>query len=364
MSHVFAAFTKGNTHFESSKHNNASATNELPPVSIIIACYNEESFIRSKLTEILSKANWIEGSELIVVSTGSTDTTDQILREFDSNPNVHLCLIPERISKIDAVNYAVNICRHKLLVFSDCRQKMKVGSIQRLVSKFQDPTIGTVAASLLDTKNDESPSFFRKMYHNMALNQSKVGSCFNVYGALYAQRKSVYRKIPTDLLFDDLFVVVSTISQGMRLVQEKEAVIYDVSFYSYYKPERVQRLTRGLLLFLFNHKKLIFSLPPTVLFRFLMYKYLKLLMPFLLLAVFLLTALLSYMSGFFGAYFGILFVVLAVLFIFNLTRNFLVVFIQINWYFFLATINFVFFNKRSKKWKKLNTANENPATLL
>jgi hypothetical protein len=89
-----------------------------------------------------------------------------------------------------------------------------------------------------------------------------------VFGALYAQRKSVYRTIPTDTIFDDLFVAVSTIVQGRRVIQEKEAIIYDVELYRYYNKERLERLARGLLMFLCNHTALIMQLPLGVLIRF------------------------------------------------------------------------------------------------
>lgn len=51
----------------------------MQPVSIIIAAYNEEDFIRDKLLFFLGKNEWIPGSEIIVVSSGSIDGTNTIL---------------------------------------------------------------------------------------------------------------------------------------------------------------------------------------------------------------------------------------------------------------------------------------------
>ena len=46
------------------------------PVSVIIACYNEEKYIRNKILSFLDPEEWIEGSEIIVISAGSTDKTN------------------------------------------------------------------------------------------------------------------------------------------------------------------------------------------------------------------------------------------------------------------------------------------------
>ena len=320
------------------------------PVSIIVACYNEERYIGKKLESLLSPANWIPGSELIVVSGGSTDQTDEILRSFQDREGVRIELFVERTSKIDGVNHAVNIAKHELLVFSDCRQHMKDGSILELIHNFHDPTVGTVSASLHDSKTGEKSSSFRSLFNFMASNDSQYASCLNVYGALYAQRKSVYRKIPSSLLHDDLFVVVSTLSQRMRVIQEKEAVICDVNFESYYGKERIRRLVRGLLIFLFNQPSLIFSLPIGTLIRFLIYKYLKLLMPYFLITASIFVAIFAIQYKFAFLFIGILLMACVLLF-----RRHFTLLVRINYHILMASITYLLGTQRSNDWEKLET---------
>ena len=58
-----------------------------PDVSLVICAYNEERDIRRKLEECLAADYPAERLEIIVASDGSTDRTDDIVREFA--PRVH-----------------------------------------------------------------------------------------------------------------------------------------------------------------------------------------------------------------------------------------------------------------------------------
>ena len=53
-----------------------------PPVTIVICAYNEERDIRRKLEECLATDYPVDRLEILVASDGSTDRTDDIVREF------------------------------------------------------------------------------------------------------------------------------------------------------------------------------------------------------------------------------------------------------------------------------------------
>jgi cellulose synthase/poly-beta-1,6-N-acetylglucosamine synthase-like glycosyltransferase len=320
-----------------------------PPVSIIMACYNEERYIEEKMRTLLSPENHIPGSELIVISTGSTDNTNSILRQFTGMKNVHI-VFGDRMTKIQGLNLIVPKARHDILIFTDCRQYMKQGSIRQLVSYLADETVGTVSCTMMDTR--ESSTFFRKLYLWLARTDMTYGSSLNLYGALYAQRKSIFRPIPEHLLFDDFFVAASTLAQRKRLVQAPQAVLYDVPFTTYYNEERIRRLARGLLLFLFNNGGLIRKIPFAQRFRLIIYKYLKLLLPIFLVAglgcILLLLPLKSTIKLLVPLLgFGIL------LLLFQSSRIHLILLLRIHWYFFAAVYGYIFRKQRSRHWDPL-----------
>ncbi len=320
------------------------------PVSIIIACYNEEKFIREKLNSLLDRSEWIEGSEIIVVSGGSTDGTNLILSEFESNPKVKVIYSSSQLSKINGVNLAVQNSSQQILVFSDCRQKMKKGSVKQLVMNFHDPHIGTVA-SVLHDHQDQPSSLFRTIINGLVLLDSRSGSGYNVYGALYAQRKKIFKPFPQDQLFDDLCVIISTISQKFRLIQEPNAIIYDVPFQNYYKKERLERLTRGLLILITKKWKEVIQMPLGDQFRFLIFKFAKLLLPlsFLIWGIYLLIFFIQT-----NLYISLISIMATtILLLIPKIRKLAFLFIRINVYFFFALFKFIFFKQRSERWEKL-----------
>ncbi len=324
-----------------------------PPVSIIIASYNEEKLIRDKLNFFLSEEEWIPGSEIIVVSAGSTDGTNRILAEFDHVPGFRSVIIEEHLTKPLALNSAVAKARHAILIFSDCRQIIGSGAVRALVSYFHDPEIGVVNSTISDTDRKGKRSFIRSVLNSICLHESISGSSLNIHGALYAQRKNVFVEFPGDILFDDLFAIISTITQKKRLIQTNEALITDVPFEIYYNKNRLERLARGLLIFLFRYWKDIKKLPTAIIIRFLLYRYLKLLLPYVLLG--LIVPFLFYVYTSFNAK-TLLACSLSLIILgcYRPLRNAMILHIRINYRFMSSTFKYILLKQRDTKWEKLN----------
>lgn len=325
----------------------------VPPFSMVIACFNEEKYIGNKISSLLEKEFWPEGSEIILVTGGSTDKTSSIVSSYMGHSIVKPVVEQRRLTKIEGVNLAVKLAKNEILVFSDCRQILKKGSIAKLNSNFNDESVGTVAGVLQDPDNQKKSSWFRDVLNNISRWDSAYGSCLNVHGAFYAQRRKIFKEFPVVLLFDDLYVVASTLAQGFRLIQEPNAIIYDVSFNLYYKSERIERLTRGLLIFLTTQWKLILKMPVGDRIRFLIFKYLKLFLPFCFFVVF--PAFLWF--AYFELEATLLFYCIAGLLpilIVKRARSVISVFLKVNAFFFIAIFKFAFMGKRSNQWQKLD----------
>lgn len=327
--------------------------NFIRPVSIIIAAYNEERFLRDKLAFFLQEKEWIPGSELIVISAGSVDGTNSIISEFAKLPDVIPIVVEKHLPKTLALNVAVARSSKDILVFSDCRQDIETGSVRNLVSYFNDPDIGAVNSTLVDEMNSKGLSFFRKVLNFICFNDSNCGSSLSIHGALYAQRRVCFRKFPPDILHDDLFAVVSTIAQGKRLVQARDVLLRDISFTSYYTKGRIERLARGLMLFLLGYWRLIFQMPTSVALRFLLFKYLKLFLPALsFLSVFLIV---RYWSVIPPSFLIAVAVVVGAGLLHRGCRRSLLFVLRINLFFATALFKFFFLNKRECYWEKEKT---------
>ena len=63
----------------------------MPEVSVIVACYNSEKYLRETLQSLVQQT--YRDFEVIVVDDGSTDLTRQIVGEFQQQLQILLVLV-------------------------------------------------------------------------------------------------------------------------------------------------------------------------------------------------------------------------------------------------------------------------------
>ena len=89
-----------------------------PNLTILIAAHNEEEYIGKTLWNKLSLDYPKEKMEIIVVSDGSDDKTDDIVRIYEQQ-GVKLLRQEPRAGKTKAINMAVAHAKGEILIFSD-----------------------------------------------------------------------------------------------------------------------------------------------------------------------------------------------------------------------------------------------------
>jgi len=97
-------------------------------VSIILPVYNGERFIAAKLESILALEYPAGRVEILVVSDGSTDRTESIVREFEPRANLHFLDLP-RAGKAAALNAALARATGEILFLTDVRQQLDPRSL-------------------------------------------------------------------------------------------------------------------------------------------------------------------------------------------------------------------------------------------
>lgn len=264
----------------SRKVRRASRASPIPPVSVIVVGHNEAAHARSRIEALLSDPDLSSDAEVIVVCGGSSDGMERIVAALGHDVRLRLMIHERRVAKTEGVNAAVAASRHDVLFFCDWRQRWDPGTIGKLVMALEAPDAGVATARLVDDANGAEPSRFRRMLEAVNAWDSADGGCMNVFGACYAARRECFRPFPSDILFDDLYTVASIHAQRRTIVQVPEAVFHDIRLDRYYGTERIMRLTRGLLLFLHRHWRLVLRMPAGRATRFLHAKYSKLLIPY------------------------------------------------------------------------------------
>lgn len=199
-----------------------------PSVSLIIAAYNEEDGIAKKLDNSLQLEYPPDQLEIIVVSDGSDDRTESIVKGY-ADRGIKLMCLPRR-GKIFALADAVSISNSEILVFSDANTHYHRGSILSLVSNFADPEVGGVCGNQVHTDrlNNDNTADGEKLYWSydkwLKKMETLTGSIVSADGAIYAIRRELFRFPESTAVTDDFAISTGVITQGYRLVFESDAL--------------------------------------------------------------------------------------------------------------------------------------------
>jgi cellulose synthase/poly-beta-1,6-N-acetylglucosamine synthase-like glycosyltransferase len=204
-----------------------------PPVSIIIAAYNESAIIRERLANCLRLNYPPDKLEIIVASDGSTDDTNQQVQDL-AEGRVRLLALPRRRGKLAALNAAVPEARGEILVFTDANSEFQPDAVARLSANFAEAQVGCVAGrktirSSGQVRSEEEGWYWR--YEDwLKRAESLIHSVVGADGSIYALRRELYPFPAADRGYMDDFVIsLMVVQQGARVVYEPNAVIYEAA---------------------------------------------------------------------------------------------------------------------------------------
>lgn len=199
---------------------------ELPGVSVVIAAHNEAAVIADKVMNTLQQDYPADRLEVVVVSDGSADGTDGIVRQCP-DPRVRLLVQPERRGKISAVIRGAGEARHEVLVLTDANAFLESGAVRALVASFADPEVGAVSGDVVLTGERAALGTSEDLYYGyerwLQKVESAVWTMVGVDGALYAVRRSSFRPAPADTILDDMAIPLGVVEAGQRVVFEPAA---------------------------------------------------------------------------------------------------------------------------------------------
>ncbi len=195
-----------------------------PKVSLIISVYNEEGVIREKIENALSVDYPKDLFEVIIVSDGSTDRTNQIVTSI-VDPRLTLRAYLERNGKTACLNQVVPDARGEILVFTDANSMFPSDTILKLAKNFTDNRIGLVTGWTKyrnANSEEETTGLYARLEKVTKYAESLVSSCVGADGAIFAMRKALYRPLK-DYDINDFVIPLNVIGQGKRVVLDSEA---------------------------------------------------------------------------------------------------------------------------------------------
>jgi len=196
-----------------------------PTVSVVLAAHDEEQRIATKLENLLALDYPATKLQIVVVSDGSQDRTDEIVTSYASR-GVVLERVETPKGKSAALNRGVARASGEILLFCDARQRIETDALQNLIPWFADPQIGAVSGEL-QLDSDKGPGTYWAYEKLIRLAEGKVDSVVGATGALYAIRRHLFRELPENCLLDDVFTPLSIVLQGYRVTFDPNAKVYD-----------------------------------------------------------------------------------------------------------------------------------------
>jgi cellulose synthase/poly-beta-1,6-N-acetylglucosamine synthase-like glycosyltransferase len=224
----------------------------LPAVSFIIAAYNEEGSIVRKLANTFALDYPADRLEIIVVSDGSSDRTEAIVRA-EGGDRVKLLSLPGRNGKTIAQNRAVEVASGEILVFSDATTTYERTSLRALVSNFSDPEVGCATGWVAmgadpGATMQKGRSAYTDYDQWLRSCESKVHSVVGTAGCIAAVRRRLYTALPADV-DADVAEALKVSEQGYRVVFEDDAVVSEAGESRTIREElerRTRVIARGL----------------------------------------------------------------------------------------------------------------------
>jgi poly-beta-1,6-N-acetyl-D-glucosamine synthase len=268
-----------------------------PAVSAVMVVRNEEAVIGRKLDNLLTLDYPTEKMEVVVVSDGSNDGTAVILGSYRGNARVKTVIKPESQGKALGLNDGIKLANGEILMFTDARQAIEPSALRLLVENFADPAVGGVSGELMlgdpaIGETGKGMGLYWRVEKKIRELESASGSVAGATGALYCARKSLVDPLPEGTILDDVLLPMQVVRRDARVVFDSRARAWDSPDLGESREfSRKVRTLSGNYQLLQLAPWLLSSKNP-IRFEFVSHKLLRLVVPFALLALLVVSAFL------------------------------------------------------------------------
>ena len=216
-------FNNINVLLQKDKQKNSTET---PPVTIIIAAYNEAEILEKKIRNTLAIDYPVEMVKVVVATDGSVDKSETIVKQF---PEIKLLHQTERQGKYAAIKRALQTVTTPVVVFSDANTMLNPECLKKIMPHYQNENIGGVAGEKRILQNQvesvvgeaeglywQYESFLKKM-------DASFYSIVGAAGELFSIRTHLFSPIDDQVILDDFVISMQVCLRGYRFAYEPDA---------------------------------------------------------------------------------------------------------------------------------------------
>lgn len=202
----------------------------LPSASLVLCAHNEGAVIAAALDDLLALDYPSGRLEIIVVSDGSTDATNEIVRTY-ADRGVRLLPIP-RMGVTAALAQGVAAAANEVIVRADADTRHRPDFLRCLLRHYADPRVGAVGGSFSFMNADEtgitrSEGVYWRFEMALRAAESAVGVLSTASSAAMSFRLELFEPF-SPAYSEDVVIPKLVVKKGYRVVHAPEAVAYEV----------------------------------------------------------------------------------------------------------------------------------------
>jgi cellulose synthase/poly-beta-1,6-N-acetylglucosamine synthase-like glycosyltransferase len=205
---------------------NQTELNELLPVTILVAAYNEDQVLEQKIKNTLAIDYPVDKLNIIFITDGSLDDSVNIINRY---PAVTLLHNQQRKGKFAAIQRAMQFVHTPLVIFSDANTLLNKECIRRLVRHYKNERVGGVAGEKKIIRNGVSSAIGEAegLYWQYESFLKKLDADFHTVvgaaGELFSIRTKFFKAVNDELILDDFIISMNVCLQGYTIAYEAGA---------------------------------------------------------------------------------------------------------------------------------------------
>ena len=248
-----------------------------PPLTILVAAYNEEAGIASTI-ESIAKQDYPGKLSVIVVNDGSTDSTAEIVKSLRSQHKwLRLLTMTQNVGKANALTYALRFVKTSILITLDGDSYLYRNALKNIVGRYlSDPVNTTAVAGAVLVRNSRK-NFVTKIqewdyFHGIASIkrlQSLYQGTLVAQGAFSLYKTSSVKAVGgwPHTVGEDIVLTWALLKNGDRVGFAENAITFTNAPDNWLQFIRQrQRWSRGLIEAFKEHGSLLFRKRMTTLF--------------------------------------------------------------------------------------------------
>ena len=227
-----------------------------PSLTIVLPVRNEEIVLKKKLENLEAQEYPIDKIELIVIDSNSSDSTLDILEQWDSSRKSKFTLstiiMDKHLGKSAAINRILEEnFESDAMVITDADALLAPNSLKRVGRWLSEERIGAVCGSqqIIETESTEhslNEKSYRSFYHDLRIGESSQSSTPIFEGSLAAYRNCLLhgKQIDSTYNADDSQLAILIHRAGGRSIMDQELQFFE-SLPSSTKSAKKRRIRRA-----------------------------------------------------------------------------------------------------------------------